>query len=280
VTADHHEAAASRRFRVRGSRLSAEQERELVVAAEAGDEAACRQLVQSFLPAIGGIARRFNTGRQVQRTELMQEGVAGLLFAARRYDPRMETPFWGYASFWVRKAMQELVAELTRPATLSDHAVRGLARVKAAQRAHLQTHGVQPTTAELTAATGFTSAQLGSLLAIDRTPRSFDEPLRGDDGTTATLGETVADPGAEKEYEQVLDNMEIQAVRGFAERLEERERTVLWRHYGLGQPPQTLSEIGAGLGLTAERVRQINKGALEKLREAVVQPPHGGGAGI
>jgi RNA polymerase sigma factor (sigma-70 family) len=265
---------------VRDSRLSAKQERELVVAAEAGDEAACRQLVESFLPAIGGIARRFNIGGQVQRSELMQEGVAGLLFAARRYDPRMETPFWGYASFWVRKAMQELVAELTRPATLSDHAVRGLARVKAAQRAHAQAYGVEPTTAQLAAATGFTRAQLDSLLAIDRTPRSFEEPLRADDGTTATFGEMFADPRAEKEYEQVLDKLEIQAVRGHAERLDERERTVVWRHYGLGQPPQTLSEIGAGLGLTAERVRQINKGALEKLREAVLQSAGGGGVGI
>jgi RNA polymerase sigma factor (sigma-70 family) len=265
---------------VRGSRLSAEQERELVVAAEAGDAAACRQLVESFLPAIGGVARRFNTGGQVQRSELMQEGVAGLLFAARRYDPRMETPFWGYASFWVRKAMQELVAELTRPASLSDHAVRGIARIRAAQRAHVEVYGVEPTTAQLAAATGFTRAQLDSLLAIDRTPRSFEEPLGAHDDTTARFGEMVADPRAEKEYEQVLDTMEIQAVRGHAERLDERERTVLWRHYGLGQPPQTLSEIGAGLGLTAERVRQINKGALEKLREAVVRPAGGGGAGI
>jgi RNA polymerase sigma factor (sigma-70 family) len=267
-------------FPVSGSQRSAEQERELVVAAEAGDEAACRRLVELFLPAIGGIARRFNTGGQVQRIELMQEGVAGLLFAARRYDPRMQTPFWAYASFWVRKAMQELVAELTRPATLSDHAVRSLARVKAVQRAHVQAHGAEPTTAQLAALTGFTRAQLDSLLAIDRTPRSFEEPLAAHDGTIATFGEMVADPRAENEYEQVLDKMEIQAVRGHAERLDERERTVLWRHYGLGEPPQTLSEIGAGLGLTAERVRQINKGALEKLREAVVQSAAGRGAGI
>jgi RNA polymerase primary sigma factor len=267
----------SRRFGLRGSRLFAEQERELVVATEGGDEAACRQLVDSFLPAIGGVARRFAAGGRVQRSELMQEGVAALLFAARRYDPRMETPFWGYASFWVRKAMQELVAELTRPAALSDHAVRGLARVKAAQREHVQAHGAEPTRAELAAATGFTRAQLDSLLAIDRTPRSFEEPLGADEGTDATFGEMVADPGAEKEYEHVLDNMEIQSVRDLADRLDERERTVLRRHYGLGQPPQTLSTIGAGLGVSAERVRQIENEALGKLREAAARPPDGDG---
>jgi RNA polymerase primary sigma factor len=273
VTADHHEAAASRRFRVRGSRLSAEQERELVVAAEAGDEAACRQLVDVFLPAIGGIARRFDTGGRVQRIELMQEGVAALLFAARRYDPRTKTPFWGYASFWVRKAMQELVAEMTRPAALSDHAVRGLAKVRTARRDHLQAHGAEPTRNELAAATGFTHAQLDSLLAIDRPARSFEEPLGGDEGITATFGESVPDPSAEGEYEQVLDNMEIEVVRDLTGRLDERERAVLRRHYGLGEPRQTLNKIGSGLGLTAERVRQIEADALEKLREAAAEPP-------
>jgi RNA polymerase primary sigma factor len=266
----------SRSFHGRGSHLSAEQERELIAATEAGDKAACRRLVDSFLPAIGSIARRYAVGGRVQRSELMQEGVAGLLFAARRYDPRMETPFWGYASFWVRKAMQELVAELTRPATLSDHAVRGLARVKAARRDHVQAYGTEPTTAELALATGFARAQLDSLLAIDRTPRSFEEPLGADEDATTTFGELVADPGAEKEYDQVLDTMEIAAVRVLADRLGERERMVLRRHYGLGQPPQTLSRIGAGLGLTAERVRQIEKEALEKLRAAAAQPPDGG----
>jgi RNA polymerase primary sigma factor len=242
-----------------------------VMATEGGDAVACRQLVEAFLPAIAGVARRFDRGGQVQRTELLQEGVAALLFATRRYDPRTGTPFWAYASYWVRKAMQELVAELTRPAALSDHAVRGLARVRAAQRDHLQAHGAEPTAAQLAAATGFTREQLDSLLAIDRTPRSLEEPL-GAEGATSTFGELLADPAAEKQYEQVLDTMEIQAVRDLTDRLDERERTVLRGHYGLGQPPQTLSRIGAGLGLTAERVRQIEKGALEKLRQAAAQP--------
>jgi RNA polymerase sigma factor (sigma-70 family) len=251
----------------------------LIVATEGGDEAACRELVDSFLPSIGGIARRFAASGQVQHAELMQEGVAGLLFAARRFDPSMKTPFWGYASFWVRKAMQELVADVTRPVALSDHAVRGLARIRAARRAHLQAHGAEPTAAELAAATGFTQAQLDSLLAIDRRPRSFEEPLRADESTSA-FGETVADPRAEREYDQVLDRMEIQEVRDLTDLLDERERTVLGSHYGLGRPQETLGEIGARLGLTAERARQIEKEALEKLREAAAEPPDGGGERI
>jgi RNA polymerase sigma factor (sigma-70 family) len=256
------------------SRLSPEQERELVVATERGDEAATRQLVDSFLPAIGSVARRFDAGGRVQRSELMQEGVAGLLFAARRYDPRMGTPFWGYASFWVRKAMQEMVAEVTRPVALSDHAVRGLAQVRAARRDHLQANGEDPTKVQLAAATGFTRAQLDSLLAVERTPRSLEEPLGADEGATATFGEMVEDRRATREYEQVLDTMEIQAVRQLTDELDERERRVLGGHYGLGRRSQTLSEIGDDLGLTAERVRQIEKSALEKLRRAAAEPTH------
>jgi RNA polymerase primary sigma factor len=262
---------------VRASRLSAEQVRELVVATERGDRAASRQLVDSFLPAIGGVARRFRGGGQVQRSELMQEGVAGLLFAAKRYDPRTGTPFWAYASFWVRKAMQELVAEVTRPFAISDHAVRNLARIRGARRAHVLARGAEPTQAELAAATGFTLSQLDSLLAIERMPRGFEEPLSAEGANGATVGDAIADPRAEQEYEHVLDEME---VRDLARRLDERERAVLWGHYGLGQAAQTLSEIGAGLGLTAERVRQIEADALKKLREAAAEPPDTGADGI
>ena len=262
---------------MRGSRLSPGRELELVVATEGGDRAACRELVDAFLPAIGAIARRYDFGRGVQRTELMQEGVAGLLIAAKRYDARLKTPFWSYASFWVRKAMQELVAEVTRPAALSDHAVRALAQLKAARGEHLEASGTEPTASQLAGATGFTRSQVESLLAIDRAARSLDElPPTREDPAATTVGETIADPGAEIEYEQVLDEME---VRELADQLDARERRVLWCHYGLGRPAQTLTEIGTDLGVSAERVRQIEAEALEKLRSAAGAPAGGNGEG-
>ena len=247
------------------SPISAERERALVVAAEGGDTEACRQLIDSFLPAIRGLARRFVADGGVQQNELTQEGIVGLLFAARRYDPRLGTPFWAYASFWVRKAMQDLLAELKGPVALSDHAVRGLAQIRAARREYIEAHACEPTADELAATTGFTRAHLDSLLAVEQAPRTLDEPVYADAGDWGTLGDTLADPDSEEEYAHVLDEM---AVRDFACGLDERERTVLWRHYGLGWPPQTLTQIGDSLRLTAERVRQIEAGALEKLREA------------
>ncbi len=250
-----------------------------MIAAGYGDSDACRNLVAAFLPTIADLARGFKNSR-VERLELLQEGVAGLLVAAQRYDTTLNTPFWAYASFWVRKAMQELVAELTRPVALSDRAVRELAQIRRARSEHLQTHGAEPTTDELSRATGLTLAQLERLQATERTPRSTQEQVTaGDEGTT-TIGDTIVDPTAEHAYQQVLDGFEIRGVRDLTEQLDERERMVIRAHYGLGQDAQTLSEIGAGLGLTAERARQIEAGALSKLRTALSQSATTGGGAI
>lgn len=248
-------------------RLTVQQERDLVIATEAGDLDACRRLVEAFVPAIAALARRYPSGLGVERRELLQEGVAGLLFAAQRYDPALDTPFWAYASFWVRKAMQELVAELTRPVALSDRAVRGLATIRAARNTHLHDHGVEPTTEELVRATGFTREQLETLQAAERPPRSLHE-RRGLDPDSSEITDALA----ELAYDQVLDKIESREVRDLADQLDERERAVIRAHYGLGGPAQTLKEIGGTLGLTAERARQIEVAALTKLREALAQP--------
>jgi RNA polymerase primary sigma factor len=258
--------------------LTRPQELALVVAADGGDSDASRKLVELHMPAIAGIALRFPTGAGVELQELLQQGVVGLLFAARRYDPRLNTPFWAYASFWVRKAMQELVAEVTRPVALSDRAVRALAQLRTARRDYLQTHRTEPTNDQLSGATGFTPAQIESLQATERMPRSFEESLGSDAETGATFGDTILDPIGEQAFEQVLDEIEIREVRDVADQLNERERAVLRAHYGLGQPAQTLDQIGDALGLTAERARQIEVGALTRMRDALAQPaPSRGG---
>ena len=242
-----------------------------MIAAECGDSDACRKLVEAFLPAISALATGFH-GDAVEHRELLQEGVAGLLFAARRYDPGLNTPFWAYASFWVRKAMQEFVADVARPVSLSDRAVRNLARLRSARREYEQTYGAEPSAEELSRSTGLTRSQLESLQATERTPRAIEEPLGSESELTATFGETIADPAAEQAYQELLDELEMGYVRDLTTGLDERERAVIRAHYGLGQQPQTLSEIGAGLGLTAERARQIEAAALNKLRAGLAEP--------
>jgi RNA polymerase sigma factor (sigma-70 family) len=168
--------------------------------------------------------------------------------------------------------MQQLVAEMTRPVVLSDRALRRLARVKEARREHLQAEAREPDLADLVAATGFTREQVESLLAVERTPRGLEEILTGEDGPSGTLGDLVADPVSEDEYDRVVDNIEPRELRDLADGLAPRERDIVFSHYGFGRPAQTLREIANGLDLSVERVRQLEERALEQLREAAAWP--------
>jgi RNA polymerase primary sigma factor len=248
-----------------GSRL----ERKLVRAAEQGDEVARDRLVEAFLPLIASVARVYRNSGSVARGELMQQGVVGLLNALERYDSDRGTPFWAYASWWVRQAMQELVAEMTGPMVLSDRALRQLARVKDAHREHLQTHGGEPSVGDLAHATGFPREHVESLMAAERTPLGLDEPVVGDEGSVPTIVELLSDPTAEDAFDRVVSRLRVDSVRGLPGGLTRRERGILRARYGLGRRPETLREVAGRLGLSAERVRQIEQEALAKVRAAV-----------
>jgi RNA polymerase primary sigma factor len=249
-------------------RLPLDIERELVLAAEDGDADARDHLVEAFMPLIGSVARIYRSSRAVDRVELMQEGVVGLLSALERYDPARGTPFWAYASWWVRQAMQQLVSELTRPVVLSDRALRQLARVKDARREYLQAYSCDPSSADLAESTGLTRDQVDNLLAVERAPRGLEEPVGDDDGTDAMFGELIADPVAEDAYERVDRRLQVEELPDLPSELCEREQTILRARFGLDGRPQTLREVAGRLGLSAERVRQIEERALEKLRAA------------
>jgi RNA polymerase primary sigma factor len=239
----------------------------LLRAAQAHDGPGRTELVEAYMPLIGSVAHRYRGARAVDHTELMQEGVVGLLRAVDRYDPDRETPFWAYASFWVRQAMQQLVAELTWPVVLSDRALRQLARVRDAERRCCQDDGRSPSAAELGAAAGLGPEHLGLLLAAERSPRGLDEPLPVDRGAGSTLGEMLSDPAAQDPIERIPSRDAAERLSEVLVVLTERERTIVAEHYGLDGEPRTLRAIAAGLGVSAERVRQIEQGALDKLRE-------------
>jgi RNA polymerase primary sigma factor len=251
------------------NRRSAAHERGLVTAAKRGDARARDDIVRTFQPLIAGVARIYRGSPTVDRAELMQEGVVGLLQALERYDLDTGTPFLGYACWWVRQSMQRLVAELGRPVVLSDRALRQLARVKDAHSEHLRAHGREPTLFDLADGTGFTKEQVESLLAVERPARGLDTPRDGENGSHDPLVETVADARAEDAYDRVLPAIDRDTARHLGGDLCERESAVLRARYGLGGPEKTLREIGAELGLSAERVRQIEERALDKLRAEI-----------
>jgi RNA polymerase primary sigma factor len=255
-------------------RLPAAVERRLIDAAQAGDRRAREELVEAFLPLIAGVARVYRGSPTITRLELMQEGIVGLLRALERYDPELGVPFWGYAAWWVRQAMQQLIAELTRPLVLSDRALRQLSQLKRAHGEYLSEHGREPSGNELAAGTGLTHAQVGEMLALERVPQSMDAPVQGSEGELGAFGELLADPLAADAYEQLLDHSEIEQVRALLAGLNDRERMILRARYGLDGAEQSLRDIGERTGLSAERVRQIEQRALGKLRAAASRGQH------
>ena len=252
-------------------RLPGSVERRLVEAAQAGDRRAREELVEAFLPLIAGVARVYRGSPAITRVELMQEGVVGLLRALERYDPSLGVPFWGYAAWWVRQAMQQLIAELTRPMVLSDRALRQLSQLKRAHGEYVAEHGREPSGNELAERTGLTHAQVGEMLALESVPESMDEPVHGAEGDLGAFGELLADPLAADAYEQLLDHSEIEQIRALLSSLNERERMILRARYGLNGAEESLRDIGERIGLSGERVRQIEQRALGKLRAAAAR---------
>jgi RNA polymerase primary sigma factor len=249
-------------------RLADEPEQALVLAAKAGDRRARAALVEEFMPLIASVARVYRQTASVERIELLQEGVVGLLRALERFDPERGTPFWAYASWWVRQAMQQLVAELTRPVVLSDRALRTLSRVRSAYEAGVRSGG-EPDRDQLAAATGIGREQLDDLMAVDARPLSLEAPATGQDaGDVGALGELIADPLAEGEYERVLEEMQAEELVSLLAGLSERERSILRARFGIGAAEESRREIAEHLGVSTERVRQIEARALGKLAAA------------
>lgn len=252
----------------RRPRLPAAAERDLVRAAQRGDAQARGRLVESYMPLIASVARVYRGSAQVDRVELLQEGVVGLLRALERYDADRGTPFWAYAAWWVRQAMQQLVSELTRPAVLSDRALRQLSRLRQSHRDMLQRTGREPTRDQLAQGTGLGVEQVDNLLAIDRVPRAVEQPVAGEEGAVGTFGELLVDPLAEGEYERALDAIEAEELVSLLSGLSAREREILRARYGLDGEEQSLRQIADRAGVSAERVRQLEQRALGKLAAA------------
>jgi RNA polymerase sigma factor (sigma-70 family) len=255
------------------SQQAAALELALVRRAQHGVPKAREQLVESFLPLIALVAQAYRRSTAVDRAELMQEGVVGLLRALERFDPERGVPFWGYAAWWVRQAMQQLVSELSRPMVLSDRALRQLARVRDAERRYEQTRQAKASTADLAAMLDIPRSQIERLLCAAHAARGLDEPASGEPGDGRTLGDLVAHPPAEEAFARLPERLLAADVPALLAQLSERERLVLCCRYGIGRPVLRLREVAPLLGVTAERVRQIEKESLTKLRVVVAESP-------
>src|SRR6185312_9855061 len=177
---------------------------DLVLAAQRDEPGARDQLVQAYMPLVGAVARNYRHVRAVDRTELMQDGVVGLLRGLERYDASLGTPFWAYASWWVRQAMQKLVAELSGPVVLSDRALRQLARVRDARCALLRRHGREPSLLEIMSETTLDADHVHCLVGAERAARGLSEPVGAEGESGLRLEDMLSDPRAEDAYDDAV----------------------------------------------------------------------------
>ena len=244
------------------SHRASEADRELLEAAKAHDRRALEAVVRAYLPRVAALSRRFQA-RNVERTELTQEGVAALLQALERYDPSQGTPFWAYARPTVERAMRRLVAELGDAVVLGDHALRRLSRLRTAEQELMQERRRLPSGEEIVERAGVKRETAEQVLAGGSTPRSLQEPILTREGDVIGLfGDLVDDPRAQDAYDRVLDEVEAQELLPLLAVLSDRERRILEWHHGLDGEAQTQTQIAECLGISVSRVRQIERRAL------------------
>jgi RNA polymerase sigma factor (sigma-70 family) len=235
--------------------------------AKQGDPDARERLIEGLLPRIAALARDYSAPG-LEHADLAQEGCVGLLRGLTRFDPARGTPFWAYASWWVREALQEARSYFLRPLRLPPKALAQLSQVKTSHASFYSREGHEPTLGELARESGVEQRQLEALLRADRRARSLSEELEAGDGTIGMLGDLLEDPLSTDAYEEVLDSLAGRQVRALLDRLTEREREIVSKRFGLdGSPPERLVEVGERLGVTAERARQVEGMALAKLRQ-------------
>ena len=242
--------------------LTAAQEVTLAKRIERGDLDAKQTMIQSNLRLVISIAKNYRN-QGLPFLDLIQEGPLGLIRAVEKFDWRRGFKFSTYATWWIRQAVARALADKARTIRMPVHIVERLQKMNRADRTLWTVLGREPTLEEIADEANLTLQQVIEVRAAARASASLDAPV-GDTGD-AVLGDFVAGNDLLPEEEVELE-LRSQALRAALESLPDREREVVTLRYGLGgTEPKTLEEIGRRLGLTRERVRQIELDSLRRL---------------
>jgi len=247
-----------------------EEEKRLARRALAGDEVAAERLVTANLRFVISYVKKYQ-GHGLDLSELVAIGNEGLLKAVKKFDPDHGVKFISYAVWWVRQAVLKALAEQTRSVRIPLNQNSALVRMSRAQSFLAQELGREPTDAEIATALNDTVDNVRSAHRMTSTEVSLDAPVERQDRGASTFGERVAGSGGI----EIEESTDVRLQREFIDRifqrhLTPRERKILSLYYGLeeGSEALTLEKIGALLGVTRERIRQIRERAFEKLRDS------------
>jgi RNA polymerase primary sigma factor len=246
-----------------GPLLTAAEERALGQRKDEGDEEAKKRLIEANLRLVMSITRNY-TKAGVPLLDLIQEGNLGLIRAVEKFDWRMGYKLSTYATWWIRQAVTRALADQGRTIRLPVHVADQVRRVMRSRRVLSQKLNREPTLAEIAKESGFTETKVRNLLELIEDPISLETPVG--DGESS-YGDLIEDENADLPDEATAENMRSTELANALAQLNPRMRRVIALRFGLeGQTPQTLEEVGTELGITRERVRQLESRALRELR--------------
>jgi RNA polymerase primary sigma factor len=242
--------------------LSAAEEVALAKRVERGDLAAKEEMINANLRLVVSIAKRYR-GLGVPFLDLIQEGALGLNRAVEKFDWRRGYKFSTYAHWWIRQAVSRAIANQAKTIRIPTHVGERQHKLACAARTLAPALGREPSLEELAEATGLPFEAVRQALDCAEVSASLNRAVGPDGGSE--LADSLADPAAVDPVEEAERSLLRQTVRCRLERLPERERLIVERRFGLQGEPQSLETVGRELGLTRERVRQLQVQALKRL---------------
>ncbi|MBL8866852.1 MAG: sigma-70 family RNA polymerase sigma factor [Gemmataceae bacterium] len=248
------------------SLLTADQEKSLARQIGVGCTQSRDQMVRANLRLVVNIARGY-TGKGLALQDLIEEGNLGLLRAVEGFDPNMNTRFSTYASYWIKQSIKRALVNTAKTIRIPAYMVELLAKWRRATNKLTDELGRPPTPEEIAKLLGLPKKKLNIIKKAIRVYNSAPQTEQAGDGGW-TIDEMLMDGRAKTPDLEMVENDDLKHVIVLLEKMDKREATVLKMRFGIdGEEPKTLKEIGESLGLTRERVRQIESEALAKLYE-------------